>query len=124
MRLNFDKRYITLAPVATVVGIAFRMYDPDGLLGEREDLGISLALIPRGTKGMEIGRRHMPLNLPFQNGPVLGKDVFVPLDALIGGVEMAGQGWRMLVEQLLLLVTRLNLECPRRCAPENQFFCL
>jgi len=100
MRLNFDKRYITLAPVATVVGIAFRMYDPDGLLGEREDLGISLALIPRGTKGMEIGRRHMPLNLPFQNGPVLGKDVFVPLDALIGGVEMAGQGWRMLVECL------------------------
>jgi acyl-CoA dehydrogenase len=100
LRLNFDKRYITLAPVATVVGIAFRMYDPDGLLGEREDLGISLALIPRGTKGMEIGRRHMPLNLPFQNGPILGKDVFVPLDALIGGIDMAGQGWRMLVECL------------------------
>ncbi len=100
IRLNFDKRYITLAPVATIIGIAFRMYDPDGLLGEKEDLGISLALVPRDTKGMEIGRRHMPLNLPFQNGPILGKDVFVPLDALIGGIEMAGQGWRMLVECL------------------------
>ncbi|MFC1688532.1 acyl-CoA dehydrogenase [Pseudomonadota bacterium] len=100
IRLNFDKRYITLAPVATIIGIAFRMYDPDSLLGETEDLGISLALVPRETPGMEIGRRHMPLNLPFQNGPVRGKDVFVPLDALIGGLEMAGQGWRMLVECL------------------------
>jgi len=100
IRLNFDKRYITLAPVATIIGIAFRMHDPDGLLGDTQDLGISLALIPRETKGMEIGRRHMPLNLPFQNGPVRGKDVFVPLDALIGGIEMAGQGWRMLVECL------------------------
>jgi acyl-CoA dehydrogenase len=100
IRLNFDKRYITLAPVATLVGIAFRLYDPDGLLGEGDDLGISLALVPRDTKGMEIGRRHMPLNLPFQNGPVRGKDVFVHLDALIGGLEMAGQGWRMLVECL------------------------
>ncbi len=100
IRLNFDKRYITLAPVATIIGIAFRMYDPDGLLGDTEDLGISLALVPRETKGMEVGRRHMPMNLPFQNGPVRGKDVFVPLDALIGGIEMAGQGWRMLVECL------------------------
>ncbi|MGK2926184.1 MAG: acyl-CoA dehydrogenase [Lysobacterales bacterium] len=100
IRLNFDKRYITLAPVATLVGIAFRLYDPDGLLGDNEDLGISLALVPSSTKGMELGRRHMPLNLPFQNGPVRGKDVFVPLDALIGGIEMAGQGWRMLVECL------------------------
>jgi acyl-CoA dehydrogenase len=100
LRLNFDKRYITLAPVATLIGIAFRMFDPDGLLGGKKDLGISLALVPRGTRGMEIGRRHMPLNLPFQNGPILGKDVFVPLDSLIGGIEMAGQGWRMLVECL------------------------
>jgi acyl-CoA dehydrogenase len=100
IRMNFDKRYITLAPVATIIGIAFRMYDPDGLLGDTEDLGISLALVPRETRGMEIGRRHMPLNLPFQNGPIRGKDVFVPLDALIGGIEMAGQGWRMLVECL------------------------
>jgi len=90
IRCNFDKRYITLAPVATLIGIAFRMYDPDGLLGEQEDLGICLALIPRETRGMQIGRRHMPLNLPFQNGPIQGKDVFVPLDALIGGIDMAG----------------------------------
>ena len=100
MRLNFDKRYITLAPTATLVGVAFRLYDPDGLLGEKEDMGISLALIPRATKGLEIGKRHLPLNVPFQNGPVRGKDVFVPLDALIGGTEMAGQGWKMLIECL------------------------
>ncbi|WP_440223910.1 acyl-CoA dehydrogenase [Dokdonella sp. MW10] len=100
VRLTFDKRYITLAPVATIVGLAFRMYDPDGLLGDDKDLGITLALIPRDTDGLEIGRRHFPLNVPFQNGPVRGKDVFVPLSQLIGGPEMAGQGWRMLVECL------------------------
>ena len=100
MRLNFDKRYITLAPVATIVGLAFRLYDPDGLLGEQEDMGISLALIPRDTPGMEIGKRHLPMNVPFQNGPIRGKDVFIPLDTLIGGTEMIGQGWRMLVECL------------------------
>ena len=100
VRLNFDKRYITLAPVATVIGLAFRMYDPDKLLGDQADLGITLALLPRATPGMEIGRRHMPLNIPFQNGPVRGKDVFVPLSQLIGGPDMAGHGWRMLVECL------------------------
>jgi acyl-CoA dehydrogenase len=100
MRLNFDKRYITLAPIATLIGVAFRLYDPDGLMGDSQDLGISLALIPRNTKGMDIGKRHLPLNVPFQNGPVRGKDVFVPLDALIGGTEMAGQGWKMLIECL------------------------
>jgi acyl-CoA dehydrogenase len=100
IRMQFDKRYITLAPVATLIGIAFRLYDPDGLLGGAKDLGITLVLVPRDTKGVEVGRRHMPLNLPFQNGPVRGTDVFVPLDALIGGIEMAGQGWRMLVECL------------------------
>ncbi|HET6632977.1 MAG TPA: acyl-CoA dehydrogenase [Rhodanobacteraceae bacterium] len=100
LRLTFDKRYITLAPVATVVGLAFRMYDPEHLLGDTEDLGISLALLPRETEGLELGRRHFPLNNPFQNGPVRGKDVFVPLSALIGGPEMAGHGWRMLVEVL------------------------
>lgn len=100
MRLNFDKRYITLAPVATLVGLAFRLYDPDGLLGEQKELGISLALIPHDVEGMQIGRRHMPMNVPFQNGPLTGKDVFVPLDTLIGGIDMAGQGWRMLVESL------------------------
>ncbi|TBR40320.1 MULTISPECIES: acyl-CoA dehydrogenase [Dyella] len=100
LRLTFDKRYITLAPIATVVGLAFRMYDPDKLLGDKADLGITLALIPRSTAGLEIGRRHFPLNIPFQNGPVHGKDIFVPMSVLIGGPEMAGHGWRMLVECL------------------------
>jgi acyl-CoA dehydrogenase len=100
MRLNFDKRYITLAPVATLIGLAFRLYDPDHLIGDKEDLGISLALLPRDVKGMEIGRRHMPLNVPFQNGPIRGRDVFVPLDTLIGGQARAGEGWKMLVECL------------------------
>jgi acyl-CoA dehydrogenase len=100
IKLTFDKRYITLAPVATLVGLAFRMYDPEHLLGDKEDLGITLALIPRETRGLEIGRRHFPLNIPFQNGPLRGKDVFVPMDTLIGGPHMAGHGWRMLVECL------------------------
>ncbi|MGB3269944.1 MAG: acyl-CoA dehydrogenase [Rhodanobacter sp.] len=100
LKLTFDKRYITLAPIATVVGLAFRMYDPEHLLGEEEDLGISLALLPRSTPGLQIGRRHFPLNIPFQNGPVHGKDVFAPLSVLIGGPKMAGHGWRMLVEVL------------------------
>jgi acyl-CoA dehydrogenase len=100
VRLNFDKRYITLAPVATIIGLAFRMYDPDGLIGDKKDIGITLALVPRGTAGMEIGRRHFPLNCAFQNGPIHGKDVFLPLSQLIGGEDYAGQGWRMLVECL------------------------
>ncbi|SDG09523.1 acyl-CoA dehydrogenase [Onishia taeanensis] len=100
LRLNFEKRWITLAPIATVVGLAFRMFDPDHLLGDDEDLGITCALIPRDTDGMEIGRRHHPIGSPFMNGPIKGKDVFVPLDTIIGGPEMAGQGWRMLVECL------------------------
>ena len=100
VKLTFDKRYITLAPVATVIGLAFRMYDPDGLLGETRDIGISLALIPRDTPGLEVGRRHFPLNVPFQNGTVKGNEVFLPLSALIGGPDMAGQGWKMLVEVL------------------------
>jgi acyl-CoA dehydrogenase len=100
LRLNFSKRYITLAPVATVVGLAFRMFDPDHLLGDKVDIGITCALIPRNTPGISIGRRHFPLNIPFQNGPIQGKDVFVPLDFIIGGPKMAGSGWRMLVEQL------------------------
>ena len=100
VKLTFDKRYITLAPIATVVGLAFRLYDPDHLLGETEDLGITLALLPRSTPGLQIGRRHFPLNIPFQNGPIHGKDVFAPLSTIIGGPQMAGHGWRMLVEVL------------------------
>lgn len=100
MKLTFNKRYITLAPVATVVGLAFKLMDPKGLLGDQEDIGITCALIPSDTKGLDIGSRHFPLNVPFQNGPIRGEDIFVPLDYIIGGVEMAGQGWRMLVECL------------------------
>ena len=100
IRLNWDKRYITLAPIATVLGLAFKLYDPDHLIGDREDYGITAALVPTSLQGVEIGRRHLPLNIPFQNGPTSGKDVFVPLDAIIGGPEMAGHGWRMLVELL------------------------
>lgn len=100
IRLNWDKRYITLAPVATVLGLAFRLYDPNHLIGEKTDLGITCALVPTYLPGIEIGRRHFPLNIPFQNGPTQGKDVFVPLNAIIGGVEMAGHGWSMLVETL------------------------
>ncbi|HWG10841.1 MAG TPA: acyl-CoA dehydrogenase [Rhodanobacteraceae bacterium] len=100
IRLTFDKRYITLAPVATLIGLAFRMYDPERLLGDKQDMGITLALIPRETLGLQIGRRHFPLNIPFQNGPLSGKDMFVPMSTLIGGQHMAGHGWRMLVEVL------------------------
>jgi acyl-CoA dehydrogenase len=100
MRLNWDKRYITLAPIATVLGLAFKLHDPDHLLSEKEELGITCALIPTNLSGISIGRRHFPLNVPFQNGPTQGKDVFVPLDFIIGGPDMAGQGWRMLVECL------------------------
>ncbi|NNF52116.1 MAG: acyl-CoA dehydrogenase [Gammaproteobacteria bacterium] len=102
IRLNWDKRYITLAPVATVLGLAFRLHDPDHLLGDesKEDYGITCALIPTDMPGITIGRRHFPVNIPFQNGPTQGKDVFVPVDYIIGGAKMAGQGWRMLVENL------------------------
>ena len=97
---NWNKRYITLAPVATLLGLAFRLYDPQCLLGQEENLGITCALVPRNTPGVEIGRRHFPLNQPFQNGPTSGVDVFLPLDYIIGGAKMAGQGWRMLMECL------------------------
>jgi acyl-CoA dehydrogenase len=100
IRLNWDKRYITLAPIATVLGLAFKLYDPEHLIGEVDDYGITAALIPIGLPGIEIGRRHFPIDIPFQNGPTRGRDVFVPLDAIIGGTKMAGLGWRMLVQQL------------------------
>ncbi len=100
LRVSWNKRYITLAPVATLLGLAFRVYDPDGLLGDTEDLGISCALIPVATPGVEIGRRHIPVGAVFMNGPTSGKDVFIPLDWLIGGQERIGQGWRMLMQSL------------------------
>jgi acyl-CoA dehydrogenase len=97
MRVTWDKRYITLGPVATLLGLAFRLYDPDHLLGDREDLGITCALVPTNTPGVNIGRRHLPLNAVFQNGPNSGKDVFMPIDWIIGGKDYAGKGWMMLM---------------------------
>ncbi|HEX3765876.1 MAG TPA: acyl-CoA dehydrogenase [Kofleriaceae bacterium] len=100
MRLTWDKRYITLAPVATVLGLAFRLVDPDRLLGGETELGITCALIPVDTPGVSIGQRHDPMGMAFANGPTRGRDVFVPLDQIIGGPSMIGQGWRMVVESL------------------------
>ncbi|MDN6276023.1 MAG: acyl-CoA dehydrogenase [Psychrobacter sp.] len=102
LRMNFSKRWITLAPVATVVGLAFKMHDPEGLLGdlEKTDYGITCALVPASHQGVIIGPRHNPIGSPFMNGTVDGKDVFIPLDYIIGGVENAGRGWRMLMECL------------------------
>ncbi len=100
LRLNWEKRYITLGPVATLLGVAFKTYDPEHLLGDEEELGISLALIPTDTAGVEIGRRHLPLGAAFMNGPNWGKDVFVPLEAIIGGRDMIGKGWMMLMNCL------------------------
>jgi acyl-CoA dehydrogenase len=100
LRLTWDKRYITLGPVATLLGLAFRAYDPAHLLGDVEDIGITCALIATTHAGVHIGRRHMPLNAVFQNGPNWGRDVFIPLDWVIGGQPMLGKGWRMLMECL------------------------
>ncbi len=100
MRVSWDKRYITLAPVCTVFGLAFHLYDPDGLLGNKKHVGITCALVPYDHPGVDTGRRHFPLNAMFMNGPTRGKDVFMPLDFIIGGPKMAGQGWRMLMECL------------------------
>ncbi|HEU5281461.1 MAG TPA: acyl-CoA dehydrogenase [Gammaproteobacteria bacterium] len=100
IRLNWDKRYITLAPIATLLGLAFKLSDPDQLLSQNKEPGITLCLIPTNHPGVEIGSRHFPLQLAFMNGPTRGKDVFIPLDWIIGGQAMAGQGWRMLMECL------------------------
>src|SRR6266849_6381583 len=100
LKLTWEKRYITLGPVATILGLAFRAYDPDHLLGDKEDLGITCALIPTNHPGVNIGRRHMPLSAVFQNGPNWGRDVFIPIDWVIGGKAMIGKGWRMLMECL------------------------
>lgn len=100
IRLNWNKRYITLAPIATLLGLAFKMYDPDHLLGDTESIGITLCLVPTGLPGVEMGSRHQPAGLAFLNGPTRGKDVFVPLDFIIGGANMRGKGWRMLMEAL------------------------
>jgi len=100
IRLNWEKRYITLGPVATLLGLAFNLHDPDHLLGEQDDIGITLALIPTGTPGVQIGARHYPMSQAFMNGPNSGRDVFIPMDWVIGGQEYVGQGWRMLMNCL------------------------
>jgi acyl-CoA dehydrogenase len=100
VRLTWDKRYITLAPVATLIGLAFHLHDPENLLGKGDNVGITLALIPASHKGVKIGRRHFPARSAFMNGPIQGTDVFIPIDFLIGGADYAGQGWRMLMECL------------------------
>ena len=102
IKLEFNKRYITLAPIATVIGLAFRLYDPDKILGDKEDIGITCALLPRDTAGMEIGDRHDPMGVPFNNGPIRGNDVFIPIDYVIGGQQCVGEGWRMLMECLAI----------------------
>lgn len=100
IRLSWEKRWITLAPVATILGLAFKLYDPEHILGDKEDIGITCALIPTSHEGVQIGRRHCPPGSVFMNGPTMGKDVFIPLEWIIGGKDYAGQGWRMLVECL------------------------
>lgn len=102
IRLNWDKRYITLAPIATVIGLAFKLYDPQHLLGGKEDIGITLCLVPADCPGVEVGKRHLPMDIAFMNGPTRGKDVFIPLDWIIGGPEMRGKGWYMLMECLAI----------------------
>ncbi len=100
INVTWDKRYITLAPICSVLGLAFHAYDPDGLLGEVKDLGITCALIPAKHPGVEIGDRHMPLSVKWPNGPTKGKNVFIPIDFVIGGQKGIGQGWKMLMECL------------------------
>ena len=100
LRVTWEKRYLTLAPVATLLGLAFKLLDPEHLVGSETERGITLALIPTNTPGVNVGRRHFPLNSAFQNGPTSGKDVFIPMDFIIGGEERIGQGWRMLMECL------------------------
>lgn len=100
VRLSWNKRYITLCPIATIIGLAFRLFDPENILGRGTDLGITCALIPAETPGVTKGRRHFPLNIAFLNGPTQGENVFISMDCLIGGASMAGHGWRMLMECL------------------------
>lgn len=100
IRLNWHKRYITLGPIATVLGLAFKLHDPDHLIGDQDDIGITLALVPTHLPGISIGRRHLPAMHVFQNGPNWGKDVFIPMDHVIGGVGQVGKGWKMLMSAL------------------------
>ncbi|RLA16801.1 MAG: acyl-CoA dehydrogenase, partial [Gammaproteobacteria bacterium] len=120
IRLNWEKRYITLGPVATVLGLAFKLYDPEHLLGDNEQLGITVALIPTDTAGVSIGKRHFPLDSAFQNGPNWGKDVFIPIDWVIGGVDQVGQGWKMLMQ---CLATGRAISLPALSVGAGKFVC-
>jgi acyl-CoA dehydrogenase len=120
IRLNWEKRYITLGPVATVIGLAFKLYDPDHLIGNKEDIGITVALIPAKTSGVSIGKRHFPLDSAFQNGPNWGKDVFIPMDWIIGGVEQVGNGWKMLMQSL---ATGRAISLPALSVGASKFTC-
>ncbi|PKM13528.1 MAG: acyl-CoA dehydrogenase [Gammaproteobacteria bacterium HGW-Gammaproteobacteria-3] len=120
IRLNWEKRYITLGPVATVLGLAFKLYDPEHLLGEDDDIGITVALIPTNTPGIAIGKRHFPLDSAFQNGPNWGKDVFIPLDWIIGGKAQVGQGWKMLMQSL---ATGRAISLPALSVGAAKFIC-
>ncbi|MEQ1637561.1 MAG: acyl-CoA dehydrogenase [Methylococcales bacterium] len=120
IRLNWEKRYITLGPVATVLGLAFKLYDPEHLLGARDDIGITVALIPTNTPGVSIGRRHFPLDSAFQNGPNWGKDVFIPLDWIIGGAQQVGNGWKMLMQ---CLATGRAVSLPALSAAAAKYTC-
>ncbi len=100
LKVTWNKRYITLAPVATLIGLAIKVYDPEHLLGEQEDIGVTCVLVPRDTDGVNAGARHLPMNTVFMNGPTWGTDVFIPMDQVIGGQDMLGKGWTMLLECL------------------------
>ncbi|MGD0961009.1 MAG: acyl-CoA dehydrogenase [Methylomonas sp.] len=120
IRLNWEKRYITLGPVATVLGLAFKLQDPEHLLGDEADIGVTLALIPTNTPGVSIGKRHFPLDSGFQNGPNWGKDVFIPIDWIIGGVAQAGNGWKMLMQSL---ATGRAISLPALSVGAAKFIC-
>lgn len=120
IRLNWEKRYITLGPVATVLGLAFKLYDPDHLLGVEENIGITVALIPVSTPGISIGKRHFPLDSAFQNGPNWGKDVFIPIEWVIGGATQVGQGWKMLMQ---CLATGRAISLPALSVGAAKFIC-
>jgi acyl-CoA dehydrogenase len=120
IRLNWEKRYITLGPIATIIGLAFKLYDPERLIGDKENIGITVALIPAKTSGITIGNRHFPLNSAFQNGPNWGKDVFIPIDWILGGVEQVGNGWKMLMESL---ATGRSISLPALSAGAGKFTC-
>jgi acyl-CoA dehydrogenase len=100
LKVTWNKRYITLAPVATLIGLAIKVYDPDGLVGEQDEIGVTCVLVPRDTDGVNAGARHLPMNTVFMNGPTWGEGVFIPMTQVIGGQDMLGKGWTMLLECL------------------------